>query len=266
MREESNLKFLLNYKRLIRKFLGRDLTFKMRNIVSTIAFKCKAIPPATSINRKEGISAMVCTYNEEDWIEPSLLSVKSLVDEYIVVDSSRDRTPEIIQEVAKEHRLNLKMEKIPPGNLLRARELALRLSTRKWILVWDGDFIAKDEAPKRLKKLLKSLDPRRYYLIYWPHLRIDKDLFHKTNSFKFHTEHWLFTFSPTLKYSKLHHFEYLVAPLTYYKAILLEEPLSLHLRNVSLYKSLKALKEKQERSILDIYPTVLKEYIKKKMN
>lgn len=30
---------------------------------------------------------MVCTYIEEDLIEPSLLLIKDLVDEYVVVDS-----------------------------------------------------------------------------------------------------------------------------------------------------------------------------------
>jgi len=39
------------------------------------------------------------SYNEEDWIRYSLLSIKDLVYEYIVMDSSNDRTPEIIREL-----------------------------------------------------------------------------------------------------------------------------------------------------------------------
>ena len=42
---------------------------------------------------------MVITYNEEDWIEPSILSIKDLVDEYVIMDSSTDRTPDIIERV-----------------------------------------------------------------------------------------------------------------------------------------------------------------------
>jgi len=133
---------------LVRKILGRKLTFKLRNTVSEIAFRFKAVPPATSINREDGISTTTCTMNEEDWIEPSLLSIKDLVDEYIVIDSSSDRTPEIIRRTAEEHGLNLKMKKIPPGDLAKAKNLALKLSNYKWILSWDADFIARENMPK----------------------------------------------------------------------------------------------------------------------
>jgi glycosyltransferase involved in cell wall biosynthesis len=60
---------------------------------------------------------MVITYNEEDWIEPSILSIKDLVDEYIVMDSSTDKTPEIVERVKSEHGLNIKLRRIPPGNI-----------------------------------------------------------------------------------------------------------------------------------------------------
>ena len=84
----------------LRRVLGRKLTFFLRNSISDSAFRSKMIPKATSINRKNGISAMMCTMNEEDWIEPSMLSIKDLVVEYIAIDSSSDQTPKIITDIA----------------------------------------------------------------------------------------------------------------------------------------------------------------------
>ena len=245
----------------VRKLLGRKLTFKLRNTVAEIAFRLKVIPPATSINRENGISATTCTMNEEDWIEPSLLSIKDLVDEYIVIDSSSDRTPEIIRRVAEEHGLNLKMEKVPPGDLAKAKNIALKLSNYKWILSWDADFVAKETMPTYLKSLVDELDPNRYYLVYWPQICLDGDLFHQNPKMKLHIEHWLFTYSPRLRYQKIKYHEILLAPLTYYKTIYIKEPLSFHLRTVRnpvrlLYKYLwyKIRDEKlDEKMSLDEY-------------
>jgi len=245
----------------VRKLLGRKLTFKLRNTLAEIAFRLKVIPPATSINRENGISATTCTMNEEDWIEPSLLSIKDLVDEYIVIDSSSDRTPEIIRRVAEEHGLNLKMKKIPPGDLAKAKNIALKLSNYKWILSWDADFVAKETMSKYLKSLVDELDPNRYYLIYWPQICLDGDLFHQNPKMKLHIEHWLFTYSPKLRYQKIKYHEILLAPLTYYKTIYIKDPLSFHLRTVRnpvrlLYKYLwyKIRDEKlDEKMSLDEY-------------
>ena len=222
----------MSYRRVIRRILGRSLTFKLRNLISEVPYRMGFIPPATSVNKKEGISAMVCTMNEKEWVEPSILSVKDLVDEYVVIDSSTDCTPQIIENLAKEHGLNLKMERIPPGDMVKARTMALKLAEYKWILCWDADFIAKEEMPKYLRNLMEELDPKRYYLIYWPHICLDGDLFHQNPKAKLHTEHWLFTYSPKLKYVKIKFFEVLVAPITYYKVIHINKPLSFHLRSV----------------------------------
>jgi len=248
-------------RRIARKLLGRRGTFILRSIVSEVAFHLNLIPPATSIGRKDGFSAMVCTYNESDWIEPSLLSIKDLVDEYIIVDSSTDETPKIINHVAKEHGLNIKMYRIPRGNLVKARNIALKESSYKWILHWDGDFIATDDMPSYIKKFVNSLDERRYYLIYWPMVVLDVDLFHQNPKFPIHIEHWLFTYSPSLRYDWVSIYDTLIAPLRYYKPILINKYLGMHLRTVRnpvrlLYKSLwwRMRREKLEGNIdLDNY-------------
>jgi len=258
-------------------------------MVSEITFKLKMIPPATLIGRKSGISAMICTMNEEDWIEPSILSIKDLVDEYVVIDSSTDRTPEIISEVAKEHGLNLRMNRVEAGDLVVARNLALKVSEYKWILHWDADFIAREDMPQHVKELVDGLDPRRYYLIYWPHICLDGDLFHQNPNMKLHVEHWLFTYSSKLKYTRVNYHDSLIAPLTHYKTIYINKPLSFHLRTVRsplrlLYKHLWYMMRKEglegkipldkyvKRKIEELYGTsdineaasiYLKEYVKR---
>jgi hypothetical protein len=49
----------------------------------------------------------------------------------------------------------------------------------RWILVWDADFVLQDGAASMIKELLGSLDERKYYLIYWPHIFLDGDLQHQ---------------------------------------------------------------------------------------
>jgi len=222
----------LNMRIFVRRLLGFKGTMILRNTISTISFSLRLIPYATSINRPEGISAMVCTRNDPEWLEPSLLSIKDLVDEYVVIDSSTDETPQIIENLRKEHGLNIRMKKIPPGDLVKARNLALKESRYKWILHWDADFIAKDELIPTIRGLLETLDKRKYYLIYWPHVCLDVDLFHQHPQRPLHYEHWLFTYSPKLKYKWVKHFDSLIAPLTYYRMIIIKKPLSFHLCTV----------------------------------
>ncbi len=222
---------MTSLKSLARKILGRRGTFLLRNTLSTISFHLGIVKPPTTYRREEGISAMVCTCNEADWIEPSLLSIKDLVDEYVVVDSSIDDTPKIIKLLRDNHGLNIKVTKVPPGSLVEARNLALKLARYKWILHWDADFIAKPELTKVIIDVLNSLDKRFHYLIYWPHVALCGDLMHLCPN-PIHIEHWLFTWSPHLKYVWLDHLDHLHAPIHMYKAIIINKVLSLHLARV----------------------------------
>jgi glycosyltransferase involved in cell wall biosynthesis len=213
----------------IRRILGRRRTFLLRNILSEVFFSIKIYEDPRQ--RPLGISAMTATYNEEEWIEPSLLSIKDLVDEYIVIDSSTDRTPEIIEKVRDEHGLNIRLYKYPPGDLSIIRNEILRLSSYRWILHWDGDFILYEGSDKYIRSLVETLDPRRHYLIYWPWIRICGDLYHTCGE---HVEHWLFTYSKQIHYKNLlvdgRPFDSLIAPLRLYKAIYIDKVLGLHIQ------------------------------------
>ncbi|MEM0218632.1 MAG: hypothetical protein QW425_03805, partial [Desulfurococcaceae archaeon] len=76
---------------LARRFLGRRGTFLLRTVLSELTYRMGFFYEyADSVGRKNGISAVMCLYNEEDWVKPAMLSLKELVDEYVVVDSSSD--------------------------------------------------------------------------------------------------------------------------------------------------------------------------------
>jgi len=215
------------------KILGRRGSFLLRNFVSSTAYWLGISPKPSEYGKEEGISALVISYNDNDWLEPSLLSVNDLVEEYIVIDSSTDDTLKLLKEIKKTYGLNMKIIYTPPGNVVRARNLGLKHISYKWVLIWDPDFIAMDHMPRYLKELLNLLSPERYYLIYWPHICLDGDLFHCKPGRLYHIEHWLFTWSPEAKYfAKGRGIGSLLAPLKLYKPIFIREPLSFHLRTV----------------------------------
>ena len=215
------------------KILGRRGSFLLRNFVSSTAYWLGISPKPSEYGKEEGISALVISYNDNDWLEPSLLSVNDLVEEYIVIDSSTDDTPKLLKEIKKTYGLNMKIIYTPPGNVVRARNLGLKNISYKWVLIWDPDFIAMDHMPRYLKDLFNSLSPERHYLIYWPHICLDGDLFHYKPGRLYHIEHWLFTWSPLAKYfAKGRGIGSLLAPLKLYKPIFIRESLSFHLRTV----------------------------------
>ena len=214
-----------------RKLLGRRGTFLLRNVLSEICFRLGLILPSSRLGRDECISAMVCTYNDPDWLEPSLLSIKDLVHEYVIVDSSTDETPQIIEGLRREHSLNIRMFRVPPGDLVKARNLALERSSCKWVLHWDSDFIAKEEMNSVIEELLDKLDRNKYYLVYWPHVTLCGDPYHLCSN-PLHIEHWLFTWSPKLVYRWVGRYDSLIAPLKMYKAVFINKPLSIHMRAV----------------------------------
>ena len=175
---------------------------------------------------------MMRVKDEEWWIEPSILSIKDLVDEYIIVDQSRyDRTPEIIDEIMTTYGLNIIHVRDFTVDYIEVSNKALKLTRCKWILRWDGDYIAREELTPVIKELIQSLDSRKYYNIYWPHINFENDLYHINIKNPLHIEHWLVTWSPKIKFTPLKYFEFLYTPI-YHKRIDIAKPLSLHLRTV----------------------------------
>ena len=95
-----------------------------------------------------GISLCMIVKNEEDWLEGAVQSVRSIVNEVIIVDTgSTDSTPERIRSLgAKTFKSQWK------DSFAEARNVSLAAAKQSWILVLDADErIASRDLPYILK-------------------------------------------------------------------------------------------------------------------
>jgi len=213
-----------------RRLLGRRGTFMLRNTLAAVATGLGLVD-ARREARPEGVTAMVLTFNEEEWVELSLKSIAPVVDEFVVIDSSSDRTPEILERLRTEQGLPIRLHRVPPGDLVEARNLGLRLARYRWVLIWDADFVAHPRLLEKIRELRETLDTRSYWLVYWPFLLFCGDIYHLCPQ-PLHIEHWMYTWSRKLRYKPLGRFESLVAPIYMYRVVYIEEPLGYHFRSV----------------------------------
>src|SRR5579863_4249358 len=92
-------------------------------------------PPNGWRQRQSGVSLCMIVRDEERFLGGALESVRGVVDELCIVDTgSKDKTIEIardagarVSEIAWEE------------NFSKARNAALAMATRRWILVLDAD-------------------------------------------------------------------------------------------------------------------------------
>jgi len=86
------------------------------------------------------LSAVIISYNEEDYIGRCLESVKDIADEIIVVDSfSSDSTEEICKK------FNVRFIKHAFEGYVEQKNLAMGLASNNWILSLDADEALSDE-------------------------------------------------------------------------------------------------------------------------
>ena len=80
-----------------------------------------------------------------------------------------------------------------------------------------------------IKDLINRLRRDRYYVIYWPHVLLVGDPFHQKPDAPLHSEHWLVTYTPGMKFVRIPgSFEYLYVPITLAYRIEINKPLSFH--------------------------------------
>lgn len=107
------------------------------------------------------ISVIINTYNEENNIKYALESVKSWVDEIILVDMySTDKTVEIAKKYKAKIYYYKKLQFADP-----ARNFALSKTTNNWILRIDADEIVPKELSNKLKKIVLE---NRVDVVYIP--------------------------------------------------------------------------------------------------
>lgn len=102
--------------------------------------------------KKQTLSVVLATYNEEKNLPDCLESVKGLADEIIIVDgSSTDRTVEI----AKKYGAKVLVTDNPPIFHIN-KQKAIDQATKDWILQLDADERVTSELAKEIKEHLAS--------------------------------------------------------------------------------------------------------------
>lgn len=156
-------------------------------------------------HHKNGITVIIPTKNEERWIKLSILSVEPLVDEVIVIDSTNfDNTTKIIKNLAEKNEKikHIFLDYEAPNAIALACEIGLLNANYKWILKWEGDCVLKTEAIEVWKNKLDKLNKNRYYVLSFPHVNLEGDIYHQPKIGSFGgPEGRLLTFSPDLRFS-----------------------------------------------------------------
>ncbi|TDX58925.1 glycosyltransferase family 2 protein [Orenia marismortui] len=95
------------------------------------------------------ITAIVPTYNSEDFIEETIYSIlnqSKALDEIIIIDdNSKDNTIKILDEI-KETNDNIKIHRLEKNyGSSQARNIGIKLAKNDWIMLMDHDDIAEPE-------------------------------------------------------------------------------------------------------------------------
>lgn len=108
----------------------------------------------TKIKRKNTISLVINTKNEEENITECITSVSHIVDEIIVVDMmSTDKTVELAKKSgAKVFKFK------ETGYVEPARNFAIQKATKDWVLILDADERISPKLSKEIPKLIQNSD------------------------------------------------------------------------------------------------------------
>lgn len=101
-----------------------------------------------SQNKRQELSVVLATYNEEKNLPECLNSVAGLADEIIIVDgSSKDKTVEIARKYGAK---TVVVENLP--NFHINKQKAIDLATKDWVLQLDADECVSPELAKEIKE------------------------------------------------------------------------------------------------------------------
>ncbi len=116
------------------------------------------------------ISACIITYNEEDRIEPAIISLEGVVDEIIVVDAfSTDKTPQIVQSY------DVRFFQREWEGYSNQKNFAISQAKYPWILSIDADERLSQELREEIIKIKEnepdfdgfSFKRKTFYLGKW---------------------------------------------------------------------------------------------------
>jgi GT2 family glycosyltransferase len=129
--------------------------------------------------------------------------------------------------------------------------------------------IARTSGPETLQRLrdfIFSLDAKRYYVIYFPHIQLDGDLFHQDPSHLIHYEDYLFTWSPRLSHTRTGRFREIKFPL-FYRRLYFWHASSFHINGMDAPEAMITRKywaDWRQRNDFIRYPALL-DYVRERI-
>ncbi len=201
-------------------------------------------------NSKYGISACVVTKNDM-WLEESLLSVRDYVDEFVIVDSSKEeyrkRNEALIKKLEPKDVIYIYRD----VTLREGRKILYAKATRTWMITWDGDVVAMDSGRfnfGRLVDFLKTLDHEKYfYEIYFPQILVGRN-FEEVQKRELQVEHWVLSNYKKFKWTKKT-WDQPSIPL-FFRKVDLDTPYALHINKIR-----QEYKERERQLLVKWYKT-----------
>ena len=133
--------------------------------------------------RPQGITACVRVKGDEEWIEPSLLSIREFADEILVLDNGASpKTQNALHRIRDNLGDLLQLERHSHLDLFQISNLGLEKARFRWVVRWDADFVAHTNGAgdiRNLRRYLLSLNPGYYNLVYLRAAEVAGDLFHQ---------------------------------------------------------------------------------------
>ena len=193
-------------------------------------------------NRKRGISAMVRVKNEEEFIEPCLVSIKDFFDEILIaLNNCTDATPDIIDALNLPHvticNYPFKLHHNGPGhNQIPQHSVydnayfynwAMKKTNFQHVCKWDGDMVALPSLNKQLKRFIL-----KHTITNITGINISGEaLAHRSKGAPTNTEPRIFKVSKNTYYYQGELTQYFTHDYTS-KLCTIENPVFLHFKNV----------------------------------
>ncbi len=142
--------------------------------------------------------------NEDEWLEPSVRSIVGFADQIVIGDNgSTDQTPAIIARLGLELPDLVETLVLPDADICELTNALIVRTRYRWIVRWDGDFVAQTDGPARiglLRDWLMHRDARRYHMIYLRMVELAGDLWHQHPVSPARADAHCWTASPQLRY------------------------------------------------------------------
>ncbi len=211
--------------------------------------------------KKQTLSVVLATYNEEKNLPSCLDSIKDLADEIVIVDgSSKDKTVEI----AKKYKAKIKII-TNKQNFHINKQMAIDMATKDWILQLDADEHVspelKDEILQILKQQATSNEPRVGYDGYWmprKNLFLGRFLL-KGGQYPDYTLRFYKNGKGRLPQKDVHEQAVVEGKVGYFKSALLHYPyknFSHYLKKWNLYNNLFASQIREEQKNKNIFQKI----------